>query len=421
MKKHIITSLALAALLTPSLALATPLFNAVDLGILSDQVTNQGVYARDINESGQVVGHAAASDRDLETGAITTDHNAFLWENGVMTSLGTTVTTSEETTKTFNSSAAFAINDNGTIVGSTSDHDSGTPDIISQEAFVYDSTSGMQSIHHADSDYSRATSVNNDGKVVGYYDANDGNNANAFSYDETSGFTPLGTPSGESWSDANDISDDGTIVGVYGTGTISGGNYHAFLYDTTLSDLTSAEGSSAANAINNNGDKAVGVGVVPDEEEGAGEIHAYIYNTGSDTAEDLGTLDKQDQNNNDHNYSYAHDVNDSGQVVGHSGYTWFDDGTYTWLEDSTAFYYDGEEMYNLNDLISSLSIASLGEFYLTDALGINNSTQIIAWGYYENDPETNRSFLLTPIPEPSTMLLFGAGVAGIAGIARRKK
>ncbi len=57
-------------------------------------------------------------------------------------------------------------------------------------------------------------------------------------------------------------------------------------------------------------------------------------------------------------------------------------------------------------------------FVLTSARGINESGQIAATAFFA-DTQTNRAFLLTPVPEPTTMLgvlAFGAG----AGVLRKR-
>lgn len=99
-------------------------------------------------------------------------------------------------------------------------------------------------------------------------------------------------------------------------------------------------------------------------------------------------------------YSNALSVNDAGVVV---GIATVNDG----LQSGHAFLFDGEEMTDLS-LLPSVQLAGWSE--LTRAIDINNSGQIIGVGILNGQ---QRSFLLTPVPEPSVSLLFVLGLLGI--------
>ncbi|KJH71766.1 PEP-CTERM sorting domain-containing protein [Aliterella atlantica] len=113
--------------------------------------------------------------------------------------------------------------------------------------------------------------------------------------------------------------------------------------------------------------------------------------------DDLGTLGGND--------SVANAINELGQVVGYSELA---------NGDVRAFLFDENTMFDLNDLV-----AGDVDFTFTEAVGINESGQIAVNGFFGNDSQNSRAFLLTPVPEPTSMLgvlAFGAG----AGILRRR-
>ena len=99
-------------------------------------------------------------------------------------------------------------------------------------------------------------------------------------------------------------------------------------------------------------------------------------------------------------YSNALSVNDAGVVV---GIATVNDG----FQSGHAFLFDGEEMTDLS-VLPSVQLAGWSE--LTRAIDINNNGQIIGIGILNGQ---QRSFLLTPVPEPSASVLFVLGLIGI--------
>ena len=246
-----------------------------------------------------------------------------------------------------------------------------------------------------------AYAINNHGHVVGKAQTSTAN-YHAFLYDGVL-MQDLSTLPGGLNSEAGDINDSGQIVG--GSEILNSGDtgitypLHAFLYDGAMHDLGSLpnRNSSYATAINNRGqivggsenyDNSSSIGGLPTGNEA---VHAFFYYDG--TMHDLGALPGWEN-------SFATDVNDAGQIVGRAeAATMGDGGQDPWR----AFVYDGTTMLNLNDLIDPASGWSL--YY---AWGINNSGQIFGTG--ANALGQSHSFLLEPVPEPSSMVCLGTAI-----------
>ena len=57
--------------------------------------------------------------------------------------------------------------------------------------------------------------------------------------------------------------------------------------------------------------------------------------------------------------------------------------------------------------------------FITQAVAINDSGQIVANGYLNNQGQFKQAFLLNPVPEPSAAMLAGLAAIGALGLARR--
>jgi probable HAF family extracellular repeat protein len=122
-----------------------------------------------------------------------------------------------------------------------------------------------------------------------------------------------------------------------------------------------------------------------------GEYHACVYTDGE--LRDLGTLPGGDQS----------ECNRS-QIVGYDFHT------------QTAILWDNYQPLNLSDLIMPGS-----GWKLMNATAINEDGQIVGWGRYDNH---TRAYLASPIPEipePTTAVVFGAGLAGLLLLRRRRR
>lgn len=251
-----------------------------------------------------------------------------------------------------------------------------------RHAFIWDGT--IHDIAAFNGCHTAAYGINNNGVVVGTLDWN-----SMFIYDQTiREFDACPEPVA--------INDNGWIIGR--KGLFYNENWHE------LGSLYNWE--TCPTAINNKGQVA---GYIREPYNGGliiigghADGRAFLYD--GDTLHDLGLMP-------DGATSSAAGINDHGLVVGW-GYTFrenYGDGLGT-----HAFLYDGASIHDLNDLIDPAS-----GWMLSCASDINNHGQIVGSG--RNALGQWHAFLLTPVPEPSSIMSLGTAILALAGMLRYRR
>ncbi len=234
-----------------------------------------------VNDPGQVVGYYVPSFSYGYTRPI-------LYQNGDAIPIGS------------EPGMAWSINNSGTVVGEAAIGPGGA-----RHAFLY-RQGNMSDLGTLGGTFSGATSINNQGQVVGYSSfPNSGYSYRAFIYD-SHGMTDLGTLGG-TWSIAYDINEKGSVAGTSG---ISGpaGDSHAFLLSRNqMRDLGTLGGAISSASGLNNSDEVVGWSLT-----NTGEGHAFLYSNGKMI--DLNSISAVQQAG--WKLVYAFGINNAGQIVG---------------------------------------------------------------------------------------------------------
>ncbi|RZL01003.1 MAG: PEP-CTERM sorting domain-containing protein [Rubrivivax sp.] len=289
---------------------------------------------------------------------------AFRWSGGTFSNL---TTQSGGVLK-----SAYDINNAGTIVGGSS---AGNAITASQGTIT-----SLPNLPGASGGYARG--INQAGTVVG----TSGNQAAIWKNGQVQALGGLVVP-GQTNSSALAINDSGTVAGNI---TVNFTDDHPVIWSAdgtpTELEVPPTIGSRASVSDLNN------AGVVVGTAYGFHDATAMVWRNG--VAQALKGVGYED--------SEASAINDAGQIV---GITYQRSGAVfatLWLEG---------QAYNLNDLL--VNGQNLGAW--TEAVDINASGQILAI-----ERMIGRVFVLTPVPEPSTYALIGAGLLSLLLVRRQR-
>jgi probable HAF family extracellular repeat protein len=288
--------------------------------------------------------------------------HAFLYTNGQLTDL---------TPQATNFALGTSINAAGQVAG-----------YMDLRAFLYTGGQTMN-LPSLGNTYSLALGINNHGDVTGEVALAGTTTAFLYSNGQVS---YLGYPTQY----GSGINNSGQVTGQF---SVPYG--HAFLYSSgQLTDIGALGPSGASPFAINDAAQIAGTSGLNN-----GLFHAFVY--ADSQMLDLGVLPGGDT-------SEGYGINDQGEVVGRSATT-----TASGLGSEHAFLYMNGQMIDLNDVINSTP-----GFTLYDAKSISDTGLIVADGGGTFD--TRHAFLLTPVPEPSTVILFGSGLLAIGVVVRHR-
>jgi chitinase len=312
----------------------------------------------------------------------------------------------------------YEINNSGQVGGSCT-----TTDFVTGRAFRW-SGGVLQDIGTLGGPHANAFGVNEVGQVTGTADLAGGSVHHAFIWTNGS-MVDTGTSRPTVSSEGVDINSSGNVAGVvYGAGGVTTGAYFS---GTTITDMGTLGGPSSFAEWMNDSNTAVGFADTASGTTGgfwwnpATGIHAIPTlggpNSSAQGINNAGVIvgDSDVAGGGHHVFTYANGVlTDIGSLRGDStGFTINEAGDITGEMDINGA--GGGYLYHNGTMIDLQTLMPTGStFHIISGEDVNDQGQILVFGQIGG---LYRTGVLTPVPEPATILAHAGGLV----VLRRKR